>query len=227
MKNISKSVYSNQSGIHPDLLKILNRCRTDSYQRPIASFSVIAFNSIIEKLSCFRTNDFILDIGCGTGESSYNLALKNPEVFVIGIDKSLSRLNRKNEFKINELDNYFLVRAEALDLIYQFAIFLESSNLNLIKTYFIFPNPWPKEKHVKRRFSANPVVPFIFRLNCEIEIRSNWKIYVDEFSVSALYYDYLIKNFNCYVPKEFISSFEKKYHLSSQKLFLATYIPSF
>ncbi|KAJ1485714.1 hypothetical protein T484DRAFT_1792600, partial [Baffinella frigidus] len=46
-----------------------------------------------------RRVPLLLDSCCGTGRSTQNIAAAHPEHFVIGVDKSLSRLNRTSSFR--------------------------------------------------------------------------------------------------------------------------------
>ena len=52
----------------------------------------------------------------------------------------------------------------------------------LQKHYLLYPNPWPKKKHLQRRWHGHPVFPSILELGGELELRTNWKIYADEFN---------------------------------------------
>jgi tRNA G46 methylase TrmB len=48
--------------------------------------------------------------------------------------------------------------------------------------FLLYPNPWPKSEHLLRRWHAHPVLPAILALGGEIELRSNWRTYADEFA---------------------------------------------
>ena len=81
------------------------------------------------------------------------------------------------------------------------------------------PNPYPKKHHYKKRWHGNPIAPFLFQTCPNIEIRSNWKIYIEEFKAvgEALGLNFSeVKSFN---PVNFLTPFEKKYHHSGQELY--------
>ncbi len=86
-----------------------------------------------------ENNNIILDIGFGTGDSS--LALKNtfPDSTICGIEAYKPGIK-------NLLDNNIFVHyGDALDL-------LEKIKPNIIsKIFMLFPDPWQKKKHRKRR----------------------------------------------------------------------------
>ena len=78
-----------------------------------------------------------------------------------------------------------LFRGELFDLIFLIFKGYQTNELKIKKMYFLYPNPWPKKIHVKRRFHANPIAPFIYGVNVPIVLRSNWKLYLEEFRYMA------------------------------------------
>ena len=48
-------------------------------------------------------------------------------------------------------------------------------------TYTI-SNPWPKAAHLQRRVHGHASFPLLLRLGGSLELRSNWQLYVEEFS---------------------------------------------
>ena len=94
-KQKSKIVTSNQIGPHKDLTKIVKRYGLD-YKRPMSEVSL----AVIEKIIKFTNGkEVIFDFGCGIGQSSFWLANKYSDKVIIGLDKSVSRLERQNDFK--------------------------------------------------------------------------------------------------------------------------------
>lgn len=221
MKKQSNNVWSDQDGINKNLLKTLTRYDQDEYMRPIADFSLRAFIEIMDKVESFGSKEIVLDICCGTGESSFYHAKTYPNNLVIGVDKSISRLTRNNEFKKDIPDNLLLIRADVLDLYYLFYKAVLNGQIKVVKQFILYPNPWPKAKHYKRRFSANPITPFIFKLGCDIELRSNWKTYLDEFCYAAEYFQYKRCSVEIYKPEVLISAFERKFFNSEHNLYVA------
>lgn len=216
-KQESKSVTTNQEGIHDDLQKIYQRY-TLNYQRPIADFSKATYQEI---KSCAQDLQIIFDFGCGIGESTYHLAKSNPDSVVIGIDKSLSRLERKNIFKKEHIENMHLFRGELLDLIFLIFRGYQTNELKIKKMYFLYPNPWPKKIHVKRRFHANPIAPFIFGINVPIVLRSNWKLYLEEFIFMANLFErskHELKQIDV-DHQGALTPFERKYTQSDQPVY--------
>ena len=91
--------------------------------------------------------DIRLEIGFGMGDFLFEKALSFPNVGFIGCEifenGVASLLNKIIKYKISNLRIHF---GNCLDLIYN----LNLSTLNEI--YVLFPDPWPKNKHKKRRF---------------------------------------------------------------------------
>ncbi|MCT4643014.1 MAG: hypothetical protein N4A33_12055 [Bacteriovoracaceae bacterium] len=209
--NNSKIVTTNQKGIHENLQKVLSRYDLNNYQRPISSYSLDTFKQIKKFVG---TDKFILDLGCGVGQSSFELKKVYPNYKIVGIDKSIKRLNKNNDYET--VDDILLVRAELLDLIPK----LMDLSDQIVVTYILYPNPWPKSIHYKRRFHFNPVMPFICELSEHIVLRSNWKLYLEEFSAAYLF----LKQKNSdvkevQIKREYLTPFEKKYHQSGQKIY--------
>lgn len=219
MKSQSRAVTSNQNGVHKDFDRILDRMDLSSYQRPISDFSYETFQNILTWIEKFeRDRDIILDMGCGVGESSFHLALEYPDKLIVAIDKSVSRLERKSNFKVDAPTNLLIVRGELLDLWYLFATAEKFPKSRIIKQYILYPNPWPKSKHIRRRWHANAIAPFIFQIDSEIELRSNWKIYAEEFFEAARYFEFE-PVLDVITPEKPISLFETKYQHSGHELY--------
>lgn len=214
-KQSSKIVTTNQNGIHEDLIEINERYNLN-YQRPISDFSHDTFKEIFRFINGSKV---IFDFGCGVGASTFWLANKYPDLAIVGIDKSISRLERKNEFKKDIPANALLIRGELLDLIYLIYLERHKDKLDIHSIYILYPNPWPKKMHVKRRFHANPIAPFIYGLDCPLILRSNWKVYLEEFALVAKHYGRENIELNLVKEVENITPFEKKYNESQQLIF--------
>jgi tRNA (guanine-N7-)-methyltransferase len=214
----SKSITSDQVGPHQDLLKVLKKYHIDNYQRPPAPFSLELMQELLPLME--KHQKIILDTGCGTGESSFNLAKENPDCFIIGIDKSSSRIDRHSDFKKSEaVSNFVIARGELLDLwplIYQHSL---KSDWKIVKQCLLYPNPWPKGKALKRRWQGSPIMPFICAIGGEIDVRSNWRIYLEEMAMAIEFYTGKKFEIKKWHPKVPFTLFEKKYLLSGQDLY--------
>ena len=216
----SKEGESNQDGIHPDLEELVSRYLDSEFRRPIADHTREAFDAAANFVSHFQT-PIILDSGCGTGLSTLALAKKFPENPILGIDKSEIRLSkataRGEEIQIPE--NVFYVRAELID----FWRLAKSADWNIQFHALFYPNPWPKKSEVRYRFHGHPIFPTLVKLSPQLELRTNWKIYADEFAFAL---NLAAKHFSLrtniseeiFTPENPITAFEKKFHESHHTL---------
>lgn len=93
-----------------------------------------------------------VDLGCGKGRFLLERARTHPGVNFLGIDRMLRRI-RKIDNKARRLGrtNIRLLRVEG----YYSVAFLMPPDA--IQTYYIlFPDPWPKKRHHKRRLLQLP-----------------------------------------------------------------------
>jgi tRNA G46 methylase TrmB len=77
--------------------------------------------------------------------------------------------------------NYLLLRATAED-IWQLLLL---DRRRLAAHYLLYPNPWPKSKHLQRRVHGHASFPWLLALGGDIELRSNWQLFAEEFGVAA------------------------------------------
>jgi tRNA (guanine-N7-)-methyltransferase len=215
MSEQSSIVTSNQTGVHKDLESSIKKHLANPFRKPYRPFSADIFhkaNEIINNLNL----PIILDSGCGTGESSHILSQQNTDALIVGIDKSEKRLDKfiSNENFYDE-DNLILIRADVIDIWRM----IKQSNWNIKKHYLLYPNPWPKKDQLKRRWHGHPVFPEMLSLCDQIELRTNWKIYAEEFKLALELLTGKSVLLNTIEVDSFISPFEKKYFESGHELY--------
>ena len=154
----------------------------------------------------------VLDSGCGTGASTAVLAAKFPESMVVGVDRSEARLKR---FDKPMAQNMRLIRARAED----FWRLLHDDGIRPAHHFLLYPNPWPKAAHLKRRWHGHPVFPELLAMGGRLELRTNWHIYAEEFRLAAGICGIQappVVSFNVESP---LSPFERKYADSGHRLY--------
>lgn len=176
MNDTSRPVASNQPGLHSRLAETVTRHLETDFLRPIAPHSASAYRELSQELSR-RPRPLVLDSFCGTGRSTAQLARAHPGHLVVGVDQSAHRLDKHIA---GEQDNYMLLRANCED-IWQLLLL---DGLRLEYHYLLYPNPWPKAKHLGRRIHGHGSFPRLIQLDGAIELRSNWQLYVEEFGVA-------------------------------------------
>jgi tRNA (guanine-N7-)-methyltransferase len=85
----SRQVHSNQVSPHPRLADFVARHLRSPHLRAPSAAGRAAFASVVERLA---QAPFILDAGCGTGASTFAIARAMPQFCVLGLDKSIARL---------------------------------------------------------------------------------------------------------------------------------------
>jgi tRNA G46 methylase TrmB len=204
----SREVTSTQTRPHPRLGEIVRRHLHVPYRREPGTAGRAAFATVAGRLAAAP---FVLDAGCGTGASTLVLARALPDQFVLGIDKSASRLGTARESAIP--GNAMHLRCDLVDF-WQLAA---AAGVRCARQYLLYPNPWPKPELLKRRWHAHPALPAILALGGAIELRTNWRIYAEEFAQSLRIAG---RDVDCeeFVPEAAASPFEAKYLASGHRL---------
>ncbi|SEL19921.1 tRNA G46 methylase TrmB [Colwellia chukchiensis] len=212
----SKAIITNQPGIHEKLAEIVNKHIAHPSQKPIQTHTQAAFDEINNIVQAFA-GEVILDSCCGVGQSTRLLAKANPNALVIGVDKSAHRINR-NVDEIERQDgqgyvsNYHLIRADLND----FFRLVVAAKWPVSKHYILYPNPWPKAKHIQRRWHGSAVFPELMAIGKEIILRSNWRLYLQEFQQAATMLD-VFGELTPVQQQQALTPFEAKYQASGQQ----------
>jgi tRNA (guanine-N7-)-methyltransferase len=212
MEEQSRIISSNQTGVHDNLEAVVRKHLASEFCKPVADHSRRAFELVCNRLEDAPKRSLILDSCCGVGDSSRALARQFPDHWIIGVDKSESRIMRERPDLMYE--NLILLRADLNDF-YRLAA---AAGWQLAQHYLLYPNPWPKSVHLKRRWHGAPVFADMLKLGGRLELRSNWKIYLDEFA-AALAVAGTQAEVSPYDAAEAITPFERKYRDSGQQLY--------
>ncbi|WP_447555265.1 tRNA (guanine(46)-N(7))-methyltransferase TrmB [Vreelandella sp. EE22] len=211
MQHASRVVTSNQFGPHQDLVRRVQRSLAHPLKKPMAEHNRQAFEAAHAWYAASRA-PLILDAGCGVGLSTRRLAMQFPDHVVIGVDRSESRLSREH----GELPgNALLVRADLVDF---WRLALEAGWAPA-RHYILYPNPYPKAAHLKMRWHGHAVFPSVLALGGRLEVRSNWKLYIEEFAQGLELATGQRSAIEPLAPQgEYLTPFEAKYDQSGQPL---------
>ncbi len=209
MQQPARSISTNQTGIHQNLQKVVTRQLLSVSQRPLSSHTQQAFEEAINWLGKWQ-GELILDSCCGVGESTVNIAQAHPNARVIGIDKSALRTDKHTSYA-SALQNYLVLRADLND----FLSLLVANDKKLTKHYLLYPNPYPKSAHLQRRWYATSALKDILKLGGILEVRSNWQLYIQEFS-AALDIAHVKNQIALFESDKAMTPFERKYWQSGQ-----------
>ena len=88
----------------------------------------------------------ILEIGIGMGENLIHLSKKNTQTNIIGVDPFMNGMVNVSDYSINNnIKNIYLY-----PFVFQ-KFFKKFKKLRFNEIYVLFPDPWPKKRHQKRR----------------------------------------------------------------------------
>lgn len=174
----SRLVSSNQDDPHPALAATVRRHLDHPWRAPVADHDRAAFQRARDWLGD-SSAPLILDSGCGTGRSSVLLARRYPQARVVGLDQSAHRLERASRrFELPR--NLLLTRTDCTG----FWRLAEQAGWRPWRHYLLYPNPWPKSTHLKRRWHGHPVFPHLLGLGGTLVLRTNWALYAREMAAA-------------------------------------------
>jgi len=131
----------------------------------------------ITKINPLQFN--ILDVGCGNGESTLKIAIKDRKKNVIACEKYIDGINNitKNNF-LYSLNNISIFHGNVHQLLDEYC-----SNNSISEMWILFPDPWPKKRHFKRRLidvSFFKKIKDYLKKDAIINIASDSKSYISE-----------------------------------------------
>ena len=104
-----------------------------------------------------NSNPIHIEIGMGKGRFIMDMARLHPEINYVGIEKYSSVLIRGiQKMEIEEFPNLYFIRMDAEEIMEVFG------QEEVEKIYLNFSDPWPKDRHAKRRL---PSREFLNRYN--------------------------------------------------------------
>lgn len=129
-----------------------------------------------------NNNPLYIELGMGKGDFIINNALKYPNINFIGIEKYDSvivrAIQKSNELELNNLK---LLRLDVININDVF-------DKEIDKIYLNFSDPWPKERHAKRRLTSNIFLDKyskIFKSDYIIEMKTD-NINLFDYSIESL-----------------------------------------
>jgi tRNA (guanine-N7-)-methyltransferase len=100
-----------------------------------------------------------VDIGCGDGSFLTALAKQTPQRNFLGLERLLGRVRSAcRKVAQQNLDNARVVRVESS---YAVAHLLPANSVGVF--YLLFPDPWPKRRHQRRRIVTGEFLDSLYR----------------------------------------------------------------
>ena len=169
-----------------------------------------------------NSNPIHIEIGMGKGNFIINMAKRHPNINFIGIEKYDSVIVRAlQKLEVEQLDNLYLIRMDACNIYKYFNKCIDTIYLN-------FSDPWPKDRHYKRRLTYYDFLKLydkIFKSVCHIVMKTdNRKLF--EFSIKSLTdYNYTIKKISLDLYKDEFedniqTEYEEKFHALGYPIYM-------
>ena len=150
----------------------------------------LAENPIRKKINLFtNSNPVWLEIGFGSGEHLFHQAIENPEINIVGCEPYINGVaTLLGKLQKNNLKNVLIYPGDVRDLMDVLP------NSIFEKVFLLYPDPWPKTKHHKRRFVSpeflDPLIPLI-KENGNIHIATDIGDYVRQALLNLISYETL------------------------------------
>lgn len=175
------AIHSRQEAPHENLQTVVEKHAHHVWQKKVSALQQQQFAKVSELVKK-KPRKFILDSGCGTGKSTEILAARFPHHWVVGVDKSQVRLAKNAAWRDGlAKDNMILVRADVIDFWQQ----VIDAGWTVEKHFIFYPNPYPKKSQLNKRWHGHGIFPALLKTAQEFEVRSNWRIYLEEFQLAA------------------------------------------
>lgn len=178
-------------------------------------------NKKLDLQKCFKKQQPLqIEIGMGKGQFIYTLAKKNPDVNFIGIEKFDSAIVKALQKILDEpLENLFLLRMDAIDLTNLF------DEKTVSRIYLNFSDPWPKERHTKRRLTFKRFLKMyqdILIRKGEIHFKTDNRVFFD-YSVESIQeypmnIDYITYDLHKEEVENVMTEFEEKFSMQGFKI---------
>lgn len=118
-----------------------------------------------------NNNPIHIEIGMGKGQFIHALAKLNPQINYVGVEKYSSVLIRAiQKMEQEELPNLKFLRMDAEDVDKVFG------TGEVDKIYLNFSDPWPKDRHAKRRLPSREFLARydkILKKDCKLEFKTD------------------------------------------------------
>ena len=118
-----------------------------------------------------NNNPIHIEIGMGKGQFIHALAKQNPQINYVGVEKYSSVLIRAiQKMEQEELPNLKFLRMDAEDVDKVFG------TGEVDKIYLNFSDPWPKDRHAKRRLPSREFLARydkILKKDCKLEFKTD------------------------------------------------------
>ena len=185
----------------------------------LSDFAVEDMNDLQEE--CTKFSSCCLEIGFGNAENISQQALSNPEVLFIGSEVYMSGIGTLlGNIKESNINN---VRIFPDDI----RILLDKNSIEIFDAIkIICPDPWPKERHHKRRLINNDFLRMLnnsMKMNAYLYISTDWENYAESIAEILNNSEFFKSSTRKFLKKEHLSKFEKRGEDQGRQVFKFNY----
>ena len=182
---------------------------TNSQKKNLELFKSFEIKNLEDlKYSLKKYSKCALEIGFGNGENLINQAILNPntlhigsEVYKSGIGSLIGAINQK------KLSNIKIYQNDVRDL-------FDSEPEEIFDLIIIIcPDPWPKEKHHKRRLINKEFLQMIFNFmkeNSYLHISTDWQNYAESIEEDLRVFKKFSKTKDRIITRKELTKFERR-----------------
>ena len=163
----------------------LTQSQKNALQDHSSKYLLDTNNTSTNLKSCFdlKQHGVVIEIGFGDGTVLIESALKNPNKNFIGIEVYDSGLGQcLNEINKHKIKNIRLIYGDAFEVFEQFITKKSVEKINIL-----FPDPWPKKRHHKRRLINKRFLALLSKSLINkgiINISTDWEDYAQQIELT-------------------------------------------
>jgi tRNA (guanine-N7-)-methyltransferase len=183
------------------------------------SLQTLVDSNFIDFISNQKIPKIVIEVGCGNGRHPIEWAKSNPSSKIVAIERTKNKFQAfSSRLKNHSLFNIHPVNEDAL---YWLPSNIKESSVE--EYFFLYPNPYPKEKQANKRWHRNPLFHFILssiKPQGLIHFASNDLSYINECELYCMHFWKLNlvkkQKINDSQITKYRTQFEKKYLQSNQ-----------
>ena len=163
----------------------LTKSQKNALQDYSSNYILDTNNSNTDLIDCFDSDqhNLVIEIGFGDGVVLIESALKNPDKNFIGIEVYDSGLGQcLNEIDKHKIENIRLIYGDAVEVFEQFITKQSVEKINIL-----FPDPWPKKRHHKRRLINKRFLALLSKSLINkgiVNVSTDWEDYAQQIELT-------------------------------------------
>ena len=119
---------------------------------------------------------FVVEVGFGMGEATWQLAERQPDTAVLALDLHTPGIGRLVAYlHEHTIDNVKILEADAISVLEEK---IQNDSVDALRLFF--PDPWPKKRHIKRRFISAENLDLLaskIKVGGSLHIATDWDDY--------------------------------------------------